>query len=334
MPDAVAEAKRLLGDEASILHSAQYESPGWLGLFKRHGVEILVAAGASGADGKAASAGRTPSAVEDIERRLGEIRRVFVERMSCPRVDRSQVVERLVRQGVSESVAETVAGDCGENPDSALDAIARRIKCAGPIECGAEQVRIALVGPTGVGKTTTAAKLAAHYSLIEKRSVVLMTLDTHSIGAVEQLAAYAGILDVPFEAAFGPEDAENLMAKHSDKNLVIIDTSGHSQRNGRDIEDLGRFLHGLQPTEVHLVVSASASQAAQHEAAGSFGRTLGVGRLLVTKLDECPQPGCILELAVRTLLPMSYVTCGRDVPENFERAESKSLAGFVWAGTL
>jgi len=335
MCEALAEARRRLGDQAAIIHTRQYDVPVLFGLLRRRSVEILAADTSTAASALVTADNTTPMA--NVERQVVEIRKTLEELMSglavarC--VERPPAIERLVRNGVPETIVGSVLPDADIQPDRALEAIADRIRCAGGLKCDRNQVRVALIGPTGVGKTTTAAKLAAQYSLMHKKKVALVTLDTYRIGAVEQLAAYARIMNVPMEVALSTEDGEALVAKHADKDLIIIDTVGRSQRNGEQISELDSFLKATQPTEVHLVLSASADSAARREAVTSFGR-LGLDRLILTKLDECPQTGCILELAVTALLPFSYVTYGQDVPNDIAVADSNSLAMLVWEGAL
>ena len=335
MREALAEARRRLGDQAAIIHTRQYDAPVLFGLLRRRSVEILAADTSMAASALPAAGNTAPMA--NVEHQVVEIRKTLEELMSglavARRVERPPTIERLVRNGVPETIAGSVLPDADVQPDRALEAIADRIRCAGGLKCDRNQVRVALIGPTGVGKTTTAAKLAAQYSLMHKKKVALVTLDTYRIGAVEQLAAYARIMNVPMEVALSTEDGEALVAKHADKDLIIIDTVGRSQRNGEQISELDSFLKATQPTEVHLVLSASTDSAARREAVTSFGR-LGLDRLILTKLDECPQTGCILELAVTALLPFSYVTYGQDVPNDIAVADSNSLAMLVWEGAL
>ncbi len=247
--------------------------------------------------------------------------------------ERSAAAERLIRNGVPEKIAELLTSDGEEDMDRILDLLARRITCSGALKVGKNQSRVALVGPTGVGKTTTIAKLAAQYSLVQKKKVGLLTLDTYRIGAVEQLSTYARLLDIPLEVALSPEDVDSLVARHRDKDLILIDTVGRSQRSREQLSELAKFLEAANPTEVHLTVSASASPAAQREAVDGFG-SMSAAHLILTKLDECPQPGCIVGLSSTTLLPFSYVTCGQDVPDDISVADSKQLARVVWEGAL
>lgn len=337
MRDALTEARRQLGDDAAVLHAKPYEEPALFGLVKKQGVEVLLAVDEDAPDDHPADSPASTQ-LHRVESQVTEVRKAISELMTglavVRRKELSPSVQRLVDNGVSESIAESVMSGVGsDDPAAALTVIAGRIRCLGGIECGRRQVRIALIGPTGVGKTTTAAKLAAQYSLVHKKSTALITLDTYRVGAVEQLATYARILNVPLEIAMRVEDVDSLVAKHADKDLIIIDTVGRSQRSNEHISELAALVGAARPTDTHLVVSASADPAVRREAVDSFGR-ISVDRIVMTKLDECPRPGCVLDLAVTSLIPYSFVTYGQDVPDDIAVAESDRLAKFVWEGVL
>ena len=358
MHEALAEARRQLGESATVLHTRQLESSGCLGLVRRRKVELLAAVDTSDCGPTSPCRERSPSRsayvgterdsdrslqgeveprsdIEQMVREVSELRRVVANMDSRLLTEQpkemSPVVERLIRNGVPDIVAEMLDSEIKGDPAKIAELIGRRIKCSGPLQVGKSQARVALIGPTGVGKTTTVAKLAAEYALIHKKKVALLTLDTYRIGAVEQLATYARLLDIPLEVALSPEDAANLIASHADKDLILIDTIGRSQRSREQVAELARFLRAADPTEVHLAVSASANPVAQTEAVNSFG-IMSPSRIVLTKLDECPQPGCILGLASSSLLPFSYVTYGQDVPDDIAVAQSESLAKLVWEG--
>jgi flagellar biosynthesis protein FlhF len=187
---------------------------------------------------------------------------------------------------------------------------------------------IALVGPTGVGKTTTLAKLAARYALAERKKVALITCDTFRIGGVEQIRVYARILNVPLEVVTSPRDMAEAIEKHADKDVILIDTIGRSQKNALHLGELKALLAPAKPSEVYLVLSACSSQSVQMDVVKSFS-VLSPNRLVISKLDESDTLGCIVSLPMTTGLPISCVTNGQNVPDDLRIGEPKILASLV-----
>lgn len=193
---------------------------------------------------------------------------------------------------------------------------------------GAGQKRLALIGPTGVGKTTTLAKLAAEYLMNHGSRVALVTIDTYRIAAVEQLKVYGGIMNLPVEVVFNPKQLQEAFARHSDKDLILIDTSGRSPRDEESIRELGTFLDPALGVETHLVLAATTRDGEMRETVRRFGR-LGPQSLLFTKIDECDQCGALVNLPVSQNLPISYLTNGQRVPEDLAVATPPMVTGCV-----
>lgn len=184
---------------------------------------------------------------------------------------------------------------------------------------------MALVGPTGVGKTTTIAKLAANYRLRERRRVGLVTVDTYRIAAVEQLRTYADIIDLPMEVAATPRDMRAAIDRLSGQELILIDTAGRSPRDEVKIQELKCLLAECRADEVHLVLSSVSGGICLEKTAEQFV-SVGVTSLLLTKLDEAGGLGGLLSLLRRSRLPLSYLTHGQNVPDDIEAADGKKLA--------
>ena len=203
------------------------------------------------------------------------------------------------------------------------------IKVTGPIQAASGAGRVvALVGPTGVGKTTTIAKLAANYRLKEGHRVGLITVDTYRIAAVEQLRTYAEIIDLPMEVVSTPREMRDAVAKMRDFDLVLMDTAGRSPRDEVRIRELRTMLAEAEPNEVHLVLSAAASARSLVAAAEKF-IPVGVTAAIVTKIDEATALGNILSLARTCKLPFSYLTDGQNVPDDINVAEPRALARLI-----
>lgn len=221
---------------------------------------------------------------------------------------------------------------CG-SPASTVTALAalveRQIDCCGPIRVtpGVRTVA-ALVGPTGVGKTTTLAKLAANFKLRDGVNVGLITVDTYRVAAVDQLRTYAEIIDLPMHVVSSPREMRHALQELGGMDLVLIDTAGRSPRDELKIQELQGFLAEADVDQVHLVLSLVASAASLEQAAVKF-RSVGVTSLLLTKLDEAAGAGAILSAAKRIQLPISYLTTGQDVPDDIEAASTSRLARLV-----
>jgi flagellar biosynthesis protein FlhF len=244
----------------------------------------------------------------------------------------------LIEADVSEELArELIERLRGESPTDdfsdemlAKARIARlveeEIRVTGPIRMQPGKRRlIALVGPTGVGKTTTIAKLAANFRLKEKRRVGLITVDTYRIAAVEQLRTYADIIDLPMAVVSTPREMRDAVARMNDLELILMDTAGRSPRDEVKIQELKSMLSEAGADEVHLVLSSTAGAASLVRTAGQFAE-VGTTALVLTKLDEVSGLGNLLPLLRSTKLPLSYVTDGQNVPDDIEPADSRRLA--------
>ncbi len=187
---------------------------------------------------------------------------------------------------------------------------------------------IALIGPTGVGKTTTIAKLAANFKLREKKKVGLITIDTYRIAAVDQLRTYANIIGVPLHVISSPQEMREAHAKLAHCDVVLIDTAGRSQRDDPRLEQLRQFVDAASPHEVHLVLSSTCTQTALLDAVDRFSQ-IRVDRIIFTKLDEAVTFGVILNVARKVNKRLSYLTTGQEVPHQIEVSRPQRLAALV-----
>lgn len=189
------------------------------------------------------------------------------------------------------------------------------------------------VGPTGVGKTTTIAKIASRFTVDEKKKVALLTADTYRIAAAEQLRTYAGILEIPFRVIYATEDLEDGVKEFQDYDYILVDTAGHSHNNEEQKENMKRLIHGvdeLAEKEVFLVVSATTKYRDLISIADAY-KTMADYKLIFTKLDETTTLGNLLNLKLYTGACMSYTTYGQKVPDDIEnfnpQATVKQLLG-------
>ena len=198
----------------------------------------------------------------------------------------------------------------------------------GLIRPGTDRPKIvALIGPTGVGKTTTIGKLAAGFSIVDKRKVALITVDTYRVAAVEQLKTLGEFIGVPVEVAMTPSGLREALNLHMDKELIFIDTAGRSPYHDLHMSELRAFLAKAQPDFTMLVMSATTQSADQHRIFQSFEAV--TTHLIFTKLDETVNAGSILNFLDKTTLPTAYLTNGQNVPHDIEAATPNILARYV-----
>jgi flagellar biosynthesis protein FlhF len=240
----------------------------------------------------------------------------------------AEVSEELARELINRLRHGAATGDLD---DSVLlkarlaRMIEEEIQVTGPLRVtpGQRQL-VALVGPTGVGKTTTIAKLAGNFHLRERRRVGLITVDTYRIAAVEQLRTYADIIDLPMEVVSTPREMRRAVERLADLDLILMDTAGRSPRDEVKIQELRSLLAEAEADEVHLVLSSVNSLDNLKKTAQQFA-DVGVTALVLTKLDEATGLGNIIPLLRSCHLPLSYVTNGQNVPDDIAAADRRRL---------
>ncbi|MGB0766214.1 MAG: flagellar biosynthesis protein FlhF [Phycisphaeraceae bacterium] len=255
---------------------------------------------------------------------------------------------KLIEQEVAEELAEEIVTKVsGFLKDEQLsepslvhravhDEIARRLpveQCAGQLEKPKDgrPRTIALIGPTGVGKTTTIAKLAATFKLKQSKKVGLITMDTYRIAAVEQLRTYAGIIGLPLKVVNTDAQLAEAIAGYQDLDAILIDTAGRSQKASDKLVELKQVLAAADPHEVHLVLSSTVSQKVLLQTIDRFS-AVDADRIIFTKLDEAVTGGVILNVAKRVGKKVSYITTGQEVPHEIEPGDSGRLADLVMGG--
>jgi flagellar biosynthesis protein FlhF len=181
------------------------------------------------------------------------------------------------------------------------------------------------VGPTGVGKTTTIAKIAANYALNKNKNVGLITADTYRIAAVEQLKTYAEILSMPVDVVYTPDEISGVIEKNSDKDMVLIDTAGRSYKNKSHFEELKTLIKAANADKIYLLLSMTTSPRTCNEIIKNYS-FLEDYDIIMTKIDEAPSNGIILNTKVKTGKNLSYISTGQSVPDDIEVANTKRIA--------
>jgi flagellar biosynthesis protein FlhF len=191
----------------------------------------------------------------------------------------------------------------------------------------------AFLGPTGVGKTTTIAKLASLYALEKKVDVGLVTMDTFRIAAVEQLKTYARIIGIPLEVAADKASFQKSLQRMAGKDVIFVDTPGKNCRDDRYLQELTDYFELSVPVEVNLLLSMTSSEDSLSETGRRFEK-LSYDRIILTKIDECPQAGFMFNIIEQLAKPVSYMTNGQNVPFDIEKASPDNMARLIVRNTL
>ena len=259
------------------------------------------------------------------------------------------VYNKLIESEVDEKVANIIIEDIDAsmkreaNIDNIISAVYQKIilKLGEPEVVNTENGKtvVFFLGPTGVGKTTTIAKLASEFKLNRGIQVAMITADTYRIAAVEQLNTYAGILDVPVSVIFSPDELIDAINKYSDYDLILIDTAGRSHRNAEQLSEVKQLITATQEAglgvniEKYLVLSATTKYKDLLNITEAY-KDIDNFRLLFTKLDETNAYGNILNIRVHTGAPLSYVTSGQAVPEDISVVNVQEMAKCLISGEV
>lgn len=184
---------------------------------------------------------------------------------------------------------------------------------------------VAFVGPTGVGKTTTIAKLATHPEFFRKKKIGFLCFDTYRVGAVEQLRTYAEIAGLPMETVYEASDLPKAMKRLSDRDVIFVDTPGRGPRLQADTAQIRQWLSQIKPDETHLVLPAGLQLAIVRRTIESY-RSHGITHVLATKLDEAPDDWTLFDAAAENRIPMRWLSDGQEVPADCKAAAPRLLA--------
>ncbi|MCL2820529.1 MAG: flagellar biosynthesis protein FlhF [Oscillospiraceae bacterium] len=183
---------------------------------------------------------------------------------------------------------------------------------------------ILVLGPTGVGKTTSIVKLAADFSVKQKKNVGIINTDTYRIGAQEQLQTYADILGIPIQVVYHAHELKGALDSMSDRDIIFVDTAGKRPGDKEHKEDLLEIVKILEPEDILLCLAATTSFSSIKEMVDTYGFLDGY-RIMITKLDETKYRGSVLNISWYTQKPLAYVTTGQNVPDDIEIADIESL---------
>ena len=332
MNEAMVRIRYELGSEAIIVSQRKIKQKGILGTFKKRKIEVTAAA-----DDRTKKIQENIVKKEQIEKELSDLKSI-VENLVNQKTrvkntpTRSKSNQKLAENDIPIEIIEDINKTINEgkkvSPRNLVLEIRKKIKeILKTCDDNDSKIQV-LVGPTGVGKTTTIAKLAGLYSLYRNKKVGLITIDTYRIGAVEQLKTYAEILGVPFGVVISIKDIPQVLKKMNDCDIIFIDTTGRNSKNIMQISETKKYVELFKADKIHLVLSMTTKQKDLKKIIQNY-KVLKFNSLILTKVDETEVYGSILTSAYYSNVPISYVTTGQSVPEDIEEANNDKLVNLV-----
>ena len=327
--DTIFKVKADLGSEAIILNTRKVKQGGFLGFFASQKVEVMAAL-------EEENNQETLNEINNLKKMIGNLQENWNNQGSFKNnlpEELRPVYKTLQQQGVNEelnrSLLQQLGGQDVDSKEEILSVLKQQLKAilgdSSPITVGDKQKVVLFAGPTGVGKTTTIAKLAAEFSLKQEKKVGLLTADTYRIAAVQQLKTYSDIVNLPLKILYdNGELSEIINDEYSDYDLILIDTAGSSWNDKMQLGRLKKLAREELIDEVHLLLSLGTKSEDLKSIVEQFS-CLNPDKLLLTKLDETVTYGDIVNLRYDFELPYSYITAGQDVPEDIDQASAGKL---------
>lgn len=361
--DVMSKVKKELGSDAIILHTRNIRQPGLFGFFKKNLVEVVVALEETSKQHKQDSKqlnyvlnndlkynnrqeNNNLKTDDRIEHEIKAIRTMVesvvntldLEKYELPK-ELSKYIEYLTLNGVKENVAFKIISNISQqinlaNKDNVqvqeivLYNIKDYLDEASPIAYNGKQKVIFFVGPTGVGKTTTLAKVAAKFSLDSNYSVGMITADTYRIAAIEQLKVYAEIMNIPIKVIYEIKDIYKAMSNFRDKDIIFVDTAGRNHKNQDQINEIKELIESVNNKETHLVVNSTTEFETIKDIIKRYSFVKNL-KLIFSKVDEANNLGNILNTKFYFNNKISYITNGQNVPDDIEVPDIEKISAIL-----
>jgi len=360
MPEAMTKVKKEIGSDAVILYTRNINKKRLFGILNKKAIEVVVAIDElpkKNSKVEVSTSGNSNPIFEDaaMQTQLNTLN--VNETYHQPLVEKSRrewnafepaqiksICEKLIEDGVGDKHVDAIGQALlkfwysnDKEPSEAVILNYLKEVLLGKLEkvnfsgINYKNKMLILLGPTGVGKTTTAAKLASKAVLDDGKSVGFITTDTYRIAAVDQLKTYAKILNVPVAVAYTMEDFKKAMEEMKDKDLIIVDSAGRNYQQSQFVKEIKQLIPFDKGMETHLVLSATAKPRDLSHIISQF-HEIPITKCILTKVDETKDIGSILHLLLEHGVGVSYFTNGQNVPDDLIEAEKEAFIRQVIEG--
>jgi Flagellar GTP-binding protein len=330
MKEALTLIKRDLGPDAIIVSSHKIREKGIRGWFMPPKLEVIAVLEKAEEDAVKAELGYIHNLLTRFSQPIAgpENEKSDIDYSSEP----NAIKQSLINLEIDEHIADILVKDLKlswSKEKIKQEIEARLISVFKPVQPRNMRTKImAFVGSPGVGKTTTLAKIGAIYSLFNSFNIAFITIDTFRVGAMEQMKIYGDIIGASVDIVMSPDELREAIARNSDKDLILIDTTGRPSKNTYQLEELKVFLDVLDFVEIYLVINATTQKRDMLQIIKDY-ELIAYSQIIISKVDETIAPGSIVNAAYYTGLPIAYITNGQDVPDDIEVANPKLLASYV-----
>lgn len=351
MPEAMKKVRSELGAEAVILNSKVTKTGGFLGMFKKERTEVIAAIDPADTRESVketrtskqpiANSYHPPHENTEVMNELRKMRALLEHKEPSFSQEYKQAYDYLINQEITEDHARLVVenvqvkhpdiGDVTEVETLVTLELYEQMKECQFGKSSSHKKYIHLVGPTGVGKTTTLAKLAADAALNHQLRVGFITTDTYRIAAIDQLKTYAKILDVPLEVAYSLEDYKKAKDRFKDYDLVLVDTAGRNFREASYVRELQKMIDFDEESDNFLVLGLTSKLADMKDIFQQF-KEIPIHQMIFTKVDETSKCGNAINMVMDKQIGVAYLTVGQNVPDDIKETSAMGLARKVMEG--